>query len=244
MTGGWSWVLLSCTPDFVGWLRWVVLAAALMAAAALAISALPNTRRPRIQSVAAAVAIVMALAGPLSYSIQTVSTAHTGGVVTAGPQIPGTGMAAMGPTSGSVGAAGPPGHTATVVPTEVVTTLSSDSERFTWVAATPGSTEAGYYQLATDFPVMALGGFGSSDPAPTLTQFQDYVADGRVHYYVESTGLGLPKGMNDSGKPLAPPGANGSTEAEQIKEWVKKEFTPVTVDGVTLYDLTAPLSGS
>lgn len=244
VTGGWAWVLLSRTPDFVGWLRWVVLAAALMAAAALAISALPNTRRPRIQSVAAAVAIVMALAGPLSYSIQTVSTAHTGGVVTAGPQVPGTGMAAMGPASGSVGASAPPGRTATEVPAEVVTTLSSDSERFTWVAATPGSTEAGYYQLATDLPVMALGGFGSSDPAPTLKQFQDYVADGRVHYYVESTGLGLPKGMNDSGKPLAPPGANGSTEAEQIKDWVKKEFTPVTVDGVILYDLTAPLSGS
>ncbi|MEU0493984.1 glycosyltransferase family 39 protein [Mycobacterium sp. NPDC006124] len=244
VTGGWSWILLSRTTDFVGWLRWVVLAAALVAASALAISALPTARRPRMQSVAAAVAIAMAIAGPLSYSIQTVSTAHTGGVVTAGPQIPGTGMAAMGPASDSVGASAPPGRADTEVPAEVVTTLSSDSERFTWVAATPGSTEAGYYQLATDLPVMALGGFGSSDPAPTLTQFQGYVADGRVHYYVESTGLGLPKGMNDSGTPLAPPGANGSTEAEQIKDWVEKEFTPVTVDGVTLYDLTAPLSGS
>lgn len=87
---------------------------------------------------------------------------------------------------------------------------------------------------------MALGGFGSSDPAPTLKQFQDYVADGRVHYYVESTGLGLPKGENDSGTPLVPPGANGSTEAEHIKDWVEKNFTPITVDGVTLYDLTAP----
>lgn len=242
VTGGWAWVLLSRTPDFVGWLRWVVLAAALMAAAALAISALPNMRRPRIQSVAAAVAIAMALAGPLSYSIQTVSTAHTGGVVTAGPQIPGTGMAAMGP-AGSSGPK-PQGHNDNEVPASVVSTLTAHGASFTWAAATPGSTEAGYYQLATDLPVMALGGFGSSDPAPTLKQFQDYVADGRVHYYVESTGLGLPKGENDSGKPLAPPGANGSTEAEHIKDWVKKEFTPVTVDGVTLYDLTAPVSES
>jgi 4-amino-4-deoxy-L-arabinose transferase-like glycosyltransferase len=246
VTGGWSWVLLSRTTDFVGWLRWVILAAAILAAAALAITALPTLRRPQIRSVAAATALVMALAGPLSYSIQTVSTAHTGGVVTAGPQIPGQGIPGMGsPGSSDSGATGgPPAQTDNEVPAEVVTTLSANSDSFTWIAAAPGSTEAGYYQLATMLPVMALGGFGSADPAPTLKQFQDYVADGRVHYYIESTGLGLPKGMNDSGKPLMPPGVNGSTEAEHIKDWVKQEFTPVTVDGVTLYDLTKPLASS
>jgi hypothetical protein len=41
---------------------------------------------------------------------------------------------------------------------------------------------------------------------------------------------------------LKPPGVNGTTEAEHIKDWVKQHFTPVTVDGVTLYDLTRPLT--
>lgn len=231
VTGGWAWVLLSRTADFVGWLRWTVLAAAILAAAALAITALPTLRRPRIQTVAAAVALVVALSGPLSYSIQTLTVAHTGGVVTAGPQVPGYGIPGM-------GSAGPPRHTDNEVSAEMVTTLSDDSDNFTWVAAAPGSTEAGYYQLATGLPVIALGGFASSDPAPTLEQFQDYVADGRVHYYIESTALGLPRGMNDSGMPLMPPGANGATEASRIKDWVEQEFTPVTVDGVPLYDLT------
>lgn len=238
VTGAWSWVLLTRTPDFVGWLRWVVLAAAILAATALAITALPTLRRPRIQSVAAGIALAVALAGPLSYSIQTISTSHTGGVVTAGPQVPGHGLPGM------PGPGGGPMDTNNEVSAEVAATLSADSERFTWIAAMPGSTEAGYYQLATGLPVMALGGFGSADPAPTLEQFQDHVADGRVHYYIESTGLGMPKNMGDSGKPLMPPGVNRSTEAERIKEWVKQSFAPVTVDGVTLYDLTKPVAGN
>ena len=142
------------------------------------------------------------------------------------------------------GPGGGSAHTDNEVSAEVAAALSADSGSFTWVAAIPGSTEAGYYQLATGLPVMALGGFGSADPAPTLEQFQDHVADGRVHYYIESTGLGMPKNMGDSGKPLMPPGANRSTEAERIKEWVKQSFAPATVDGVTLYDLTTPLATS
>jgi 4-amino-4-deoxy-L-arabinose transferase-like glycosyltransferase len=236
LTGVWSWVLLTRTPDFVGWLRWGVLAAAILAATALAINALPTQRRLRIQSVAAGIALAVALAGPLSYSVQTIGTSHTGGVVTAGPQLPGQGFPGMpGPGGGSA-------HTDNEVSAEVAATLSANSDHFTWIAAIPGSTEAGYYQLATDLPVMALGGFGSADPAPTLEQFQDHVTDGRVHYYIESTGLGMPENMSDSGKPLMSPGMNRSTEAERVKEWVKKSFTPVTVDGVTLYDLTKPVA--
>lgn len=244
VTGGWSWVLLSRTPEFAGWLRWAILAAAILAAAALAITALPTLRRARLQTVTAAAALVVALAGPLSYSIQTVTVPHTGGVVTAGPQIPGLGIPGMsaGGSADSGPAAVPPRQTDNEVPAQVAITLSANSDSFTWAGAATGSTEAGYYQLATGLPVMALGGFGSTDPAPTLEQFQDYVADGRVLYYIESTGLGLPRGMNDSGTPLMPPGAGGSTEAERIKDWVKQEFTPVTIDGVTLYDLTTPLA--
>ena len=238
VTGGWAWVLLGRTPDFVGWLRWVILAAAVVAAVALAITALPALRRPRVQLAAAGIALAMALAGPLSYSIQTVTVSHTGGVVTAGPQIPGQGMPGM------PAAAGGPVQTDNQVSAQVATTLSANGDSYTWIAAIPGSTEAGYYQLATDLPVMALGGFGSADPAPTLEQFQDHVANGRVHYYIATTGLGMPKNMNDSGKPLMPPSGNKTTEASRIKDWVEKTFTPVTVDGVTLYDLTKPVAGS
>ena len=53
------------------------------------------------------------------------------------------------------------------------------SSRYTWVAAAIGSNEAAGYQLATGQPVMAIGGFNGTDPAPTLAQFERYVAAGQ-----------------------------------------------------------------
>lgn len=242
VTGGWAWVLLSRTSDFVPWLRWSVLAVTAVAVVGLvATAAVPgNTvlRATNVKAWAGALAIVAALAGPLAYSVQTVGAVHTGGVITAGPQVPGEGMPGGGPPDPA------PGADQAMVSGAVVRTLTADSQSYTWAAAVPGSNEAGYYQLASDQPVMALGGFGSADPAPTLAQFQDYVAQDRIHYYIPSTGLGLPTSMSSgSGEPaLKPPGHDGSTEAEQIGEWVKAHFTPTTVDGVTLYDLTQPLN--
>src|SRR3546814_20555403 len=53
----------------------------------------------------------------------------------------------------------------------------------TWSAATNGSQSAATYELASNTAVMAIGGW-SSDPAPTLDQFIQYVADGKIHYYI------------------------------------------------------------
>ena len=73
---------------------------------------------------------------------------------------------------------------------------------------------------------MPLGGFNGSDPSPTLAQFQQYVADGRVHWFI---GGGV--GMRSDG---------GSASAQAIAAWVEENFETRTVDGVTLYDLSAP----
>ena len=50
--------------------------------------------------------------------------------------------------------------------------LLADADEFTWVAAAVGANSAAGYQLATERPVMAIGGFNGSDPAPTLAEFQ------------------------------------------------------------------------
>ena len=104
--------------------------------------------------------------------------------------------------------------------------LEANASDYTWVAATTGSNNASAYQLATEQPVMPIGGFNGSDPSPTLEQFQHYVADGEIHYYIAS---GL-SGANSMG---------GSQEARDIATWVEESFTAQTVGGVTLYDLTA-----
>jgi 4-amino-4-deoxy-L-arabinose transferase-like glycosyltransferase len=107
----------------------------------------------------------------------------------------------------------------------VVAALLQNSDRYTWVAAAIGSNEASGFQLATEKPVMAIGGFNGSDPSPTLAQFQRYVADGQIHYFIAGTGFGQQMGGSDS--------------ARQIAEWVAANYTATTIDGVSLYDLSA-----
>ncbi len=72
--------------------------------------------------------------------------------------------------------------------------LSADSSHYSWVAAITGSNSASGYQLATDDPVMAIGGFNGTDPAPTLAQFEKYVAEGKIHYYISGGSFGAGRG--------------------------------------------------
>jgi 4-amino-4-deoxy-L-arabinose transferase-like glycosyltransferase len=90
-----------------------------------------------------------------------------------------------------------------------------------------GSNTAAGYQLATEQPVMPIGGFNGSDPSPTLAQFQRYVAAGKIHYFIAGGTRGGPGGF----------GAGGSTSS-QITSWVEASFTARTVGGVTVYDLS------
>ena len=72
--------------------------------------------------------------------------------------------------------------------TQLAALLAADASHYSWVAATTGSNSAAGYQLATGDPVMAIGGFNGTDPAPTLAQFEKYVAEGRIHYYIGGGG--------------------------------------------------------
>ena len=105
--------------------------------------------------------------------------------------------------------------------------LSENASDYAWVAAAVGSNAAAGYQLATGHPVMAVGGFNGTDPAPTLEQFQQDVAQGRIHYFV-----------GGAGADTAGSATGGSDAAARIAEWVQQTFTATTVDGVTLYDLS------
>jgi len=97
-----------------------------------------------------------------------------------------------------------------------------------------GSQTAAGYILATDTAVMAIGGW-SSDPSPTLAQFQQYVADGDIGYFIAGGGVG---GGGGAGGP-----GGGSSTGSEIQAWVEANFTATTVGGVTVYDLT-PATGS
>jgi 4-amino-4-deoxy-L-arabinose transferase-like glycosyltransferase len=97
--------------------------------------------------------------------------------------------------------------------------LKQNAASYTWAAAVVRSNSAAGYQLATGKPVMAIGGFNGTDPAPTLAQFEQLVRAGKVHYFISGSMM------------------RGGT-AQQITAWVAQNFTARTVDGTTVYDLT------
>ena len=278
VTGVWSASLLGRSPDWHPWLRTFVLLGALagailllVVAGAAAVGAAgrgPGQLRGGTMAVLS-LSIVAALAGPLGYSLNTASTAHTGAIPSAGPAVttagfgggpggfgqpggfgpggnggaqpftgntPGNGTGQNGgglggPPGGGVGGGGGAGGLldASTPSADLVALLKNGSSGYRWVAAAVGSNSAAGYQLASGEPVMAIGGFNGSDPSPTLAQFQEYVAEGKIHYFLGGGGLQ----------------ANGGSQAAQeIASWVEENFTATTVGGTTVYDLSGGADGA
>jgi len=110
--------------------------------------------------------------------------------------------------------------------------LDADASMYTWVAAAIGSNEAAGYQLATGHSVMPIGGFNGTDPSPTLAQFEKLVSEHKIHYFISGGGFG------------GGPGGSSSSTSSAITSWIESHFTSRTVGGVTLYDLTSPVSSA
>ena len=243
LTTSLAFELLARDASWHPWLKYVV--ATVGFAAALMIVGVRHLAGP-IAGAVAVVALLAGLTGPAAYSLATASTPHTGSIPSAGPSA-GTAGFAGGPTGGPAGAATPNGTGPSNSPgthanpgglmdgstssAALTTLLEADASSYTWVAAAVGSNSAAGYQLATQQPVMAIGGFNGSDPSPTLAQFQAWVAAGRIHYFIGG-------GDAFGGGPGGATGG-GSGTASQITSWVESTFTAQTVDGVTVYDLTS-----
>ena len=227
--------LLGRTPAFVPWLRWSVLLGTLVTAGAVlsaAIPRLPGAGRLApaggVARTTAVLAVAAALAGPAAYSLSTASTAHSGSIVSAGPAAAGGTRTGLPPALGGAGAGRIRGGGmggllgAATPPAALVTALQTDAGTYTWAAAVVGSNNAAGYQLASQLPVMAVGGFNGTDPAPTLEKFRQYVADGKIHYFIAGSMM---------------QGETGSDDAARIAAWVQANFTSTTLDGTTAYDL-------
>ncbi|MCD2194485.1 glycosyltransferase family 39 protein [Actinomycetospora endophytica] len=250
----WSWWMLRETPEFLPWLRAVVLVTGLVAAVGLVLTGLLRAGARRVVTAGVlTAALVAGLGGPVAYAVQTAGTAHTEIIPTAGPSSgfggPGGGHGGRGHGSRGGGFGGPagsgPGGTgqggpgrggpggamallnASAPSAELAAFLTAGAAGHTWVAATAGSMPAAGYQLASGAPVMPLGGFNGTDPSPTLAQFQALIASGQVHYF-------LGQGLSEV------PDTGGSADTVQITAWVKQHFTARTIGGTTVYDLTAP----
>jgi 4-amino-4-deoxy-L-arabinose transferase-like glycosyltransferase len=231
LTTSLAFELLARDGSWHPWLKYVV--ATVGFAAALMIVGVRHLPR-RVATAVATAALLVGLTGPAAYSLATAATPHTGSIPSAGPSTSGFGGGGFGtPTTGGASAGGLlDGSTSSASLTAM---LEADASSYTWVAAAVGSNSAAGYQLATQEPVMAIGGFNGSDPSPTLAQFRAWVAAGRIHYFIAGGG-GLGGGL---GGGMAGGMGGGSGTASQVTSWVESTYTAQTVDGVTVYDLTS-----
>jgi hypothetical protein len=205
------------------------------AAAAAAFTVLLVLRaRRRLPLLALAVALLALLSGPAAYAFQTASHAETGSLVSAGPTAaPGGGGAGPGPGTLAPGGRPPPGPAGRAMSgavrpgggpaggqmggqtsQAVLDYLTSHQGGATWIVATSGAQSAAPIELATGKPVMAMGGFTGSDPAPTLAQLQSLIASGQLKYVLV--------GGARAGGPV------GRGAASDVTGWVTKNCGPVS----------------
>lgn len=168
----------------------------------------------------------------------------TGGLPGIGGQLGVGGLPGLGgtTTTGTLGGARTGGGLldAPTPSAQLVAALKTDASSYRWVAATVGSQNAAGYQLGSDEPVMAIGGFNGTDPSPTLAQFEQWVAAGDIHYFIPgSTGFGSGLGGFGGGQ-----GQTSTNTGSQITSWVEANYTATTIGSTTVYDLTTPTTST
>ena len=80
----WADALLNQSPDWLPWLRWLILVAGLLTAAALLA---PPLGGRLLAALLAGCVLATALVGPAAYVLDTVTTPHTGSIPSAGPAL-------------------------------------------------------------------------------------------------------------------------------------------------------------
>lgn len=256
--GVWAFILLDRESSWFPWLRWAVLAVAI--ATAVLAATPPGTRRS-LTLIGVGCGVLAVISAPAAFAINGDTVAHTGG----GPSVlPGhnasghnasghsaSGHAGSGRESsayGIAGHAGSDGFGSSADSPQLDRLLQSSTAR--WAAATTRTSNAASLELDARVPVMGIGGF-SNDPTPTLAQFQKYVADKAIGYYVvtgqrETAHTALDGSSNAIGEFASGQHTGRSTGsvATTIAAWVAHHYSARTVGGYTVYDLNAPIGAA
>jgi 4-amino-4-deoxy-L-arabinose transferase-like glycosyltransferase len=280
----WAAELLRRTPTYHPGLSTAIVIMGAASAAGLA-AVLYRPSPALLAALPAVVASAALLAGPAAYSLSTIGTAAPG-LASAGPlpggRLIGQGRLASGGRGSlpplergelpSIGTTADPGQAffkpgtgvgaVQDVPPRLITYLTFHRGHAKYLLAVSGSDTAAGFILATGKPVIAMGGFLGTDPAPTLEEFKRLVAAGLVHYVLVSNGAATgttpslsqsrdtPSGLlagaregsqtvrpgQQEGRAVAKPPALGPTAADSIDRWVQRHGTKVPTDaygGVT-----------
>jgi 4-amino-4-deoxy-L-arabinose transferase-like glycosyltransferase len=155
--------------------------------------------------IAALAAIAAVLAGPATYTFATVGRALDGNNVSAGP------VSAIRGGEGSANLA-------------LIEYLAAHQGGAKYLVAAVGSQSTAPIIIASGKPVVTIGGFTGSDPAPTVAQLAAMVERGELKYVLIGGGGGFRGGSSS------------------IETWVKahgKVVSGVSSTGGTLYEVSA-----
>jgi 4-amino-4-deoxy-L-arabinose transferase-like glycosyltransferase len=207
--------LLDRTPTFDPGLGSVAIILAAVTLLVLVVASLPSLAEKmpvkRIALAAAALGICATLIAPAAYAVDTTGIAYGGGDPHPGPgttsEMGGIGNGGFGGPGGQGGFTdftGLPGDGGTSLglvgdgggvggntsDSALLKYLVANQGTATWIVAANSAQEAGSIEIATGLPVMAMGGFTGSDPAPTLDQLKSYIASGKLRFVLASGGMG------------------------------------------------------
>lgn len=249
-TGVWAFVLLNRNADWLPWLRWTLLAVSVLAALgllAIAFPAVSRRLRARATSVLVIAGLLAGLGGTTAYAAATLPQEHTGGGPSVGPvrpEKPGPANQMRRAVTAFLDGSTEP---------QVAELLRNTTT--TWSAAVDRSSTAAGLELDSRTPVIAIGGFTSDDPVPTLPDFEHLVTTHQVTYYLAQE-VQLPDSWKvadqpgiipDPGQPTTTPnqpptkpGLWRPSGNKQIADWVAAHYDSIHIGNVAVYDLTTP----
>jgi 4-amino-4-deoxy-L-arabinose transferase-like glycosyltransferase len=196
VAAAWAWVLISRDTAWNGWLRYAVLAVAVVAILALALR--------KVKKAAIVLGLVAILLAPGVWSgAGAFASSGNAGIPSAGPSggmgggggfvlrlppgvtTPPAGMTTppAGAMRGGGGPGGQGGGTLTADQQKVLdyAKAHSDGAEIT-MAVDGGSQAASPYIIATDETVIGMGGFSGRDPAPSVDQLSTWVKEGKLRF--------------------------------------------------------------
>ncbi len=225
--------LLDQTPTYDTWLRPLIIGGATLAAVGLWLGS--SLRHKTLVVIAASVAFLTLLAGPIAYTVTTVQNPVSGPLAAAGPASTSNGFGGGGAAPGGAPGGGRMGGSqSSTADAALISYLEANRGDATYLVAAFTSQSSASIIIASGEPVMTIGGFNGADPAPTLAQFQQLVANGTVRYVLVGGGMG--GGMGGG------PGGAGTSSA--ITSWVTANGHQISAStyggtgtGGTLYDV-------
>jgi len=250
ITGAWAFVLLRRTPGWNPWLPWTIAAETAVAVLALALARPrrrdgeraegPTRGRGRLFAAAGVAGLIAVLAGPAAYAVTPLSRTIAGSNPVAGPtaggpaggvagRLAGFGGGLAGGLAGFGGGAGRSGGgLGGSASQQMIAYLEAHRDGATWLVAVQGSSAAASIILETGgTPVMAMGGFRGTDPAPTLAQIEQYVKQGKLHYVLAGGSGGFGGGGFGGGSFGGGGGTAGGGGVGSVTSWVEQNCTAV-----------------